>query len=454
LEVANLTIPELISRLKARDLPILATTAAELARQAALGEAASASDIAEIILHDPFCTLNVLREIGSRKRSRLSSEITTIEHAVMMFGAKPFFARFAKPQILEAHFQKNPQALLALRRVLSQSHHAACQARDWAILRQDMESEEVYIAASLNNLAEQCLCLLAPDIAVTLTDAIRRDPDGTREAQHALLGFDLRTFFDAIAQSFNFPELLQHLTDSNHLDEPRVLNVQLANSVARHTEFGWYGKALEVDVAAIAVLLHLAPDEVIGHIHRTGALAARAWRWYAVPPAARWLPLLPAMPATTPAAQFSSTSEVMAWVMRALQDEAGVSRGVFALLSTDGRNLRATMVFGGEAGSSFKQFEINLQQPHLFTQLLKKPQSIWFDAQSSAQTRSTLTPELIHVIGDGAFFASSVFIHAAPLGILYADHRGNNLDAAGYQAFKNISTKVTQALLLLGNKPK
>ena len=291
--MTNFTIPELISRLSADDLPVLATTAVELAKQAARGESASPSDIAEIILHDPFCTLNVLRVIGTRKRSRLSSEITTIEHAVMMFGAKPFFARFAKPTVLEAHFQTNPHALLPLRRLLSQAHHAACQARDWAILRQDLESEEVYIAASINDLAEQCLCLLAPDMAATLTDAMRRDLAGTSQAQHALLGFDLRTLFEAIAQAFNLPELLRHLTDPSNVDQPRVQNVQLATAVARHTEFGWYGKALETDIAAVATLLHLPVEEVIGHIHRTAALAARAWRWYLAPPAARWLPLLP-----------------------------------------------------------------------------------------------------------------------------------------------------------------
>ena len=64
--MASFTIPELISRLSAEDLPVLATTAAELAKQAARGESASPSDIAEIILHDPFFTLNVLRVIGAR----------------------------------------------------------------------------------------------------------------------------------------------------------------------------------------------------------------------------------------------------------------------------------------------------------------------------------------------------------------------------------------------------
>ena len=451
--MASFTIPELISRLSAEDLPVLATTAAELAKQAVRGESASPSDIAEIILHDPFFTLNVLRVIGVRKRSRLSSEITTIEHAVMMFGAKPFFARFAKPKILEAHFQTNPQALPPLRRLLSQAHHAACQARDWAILRQDLESEEVYIAASINDLAQQCLCLLAPDMAVKLTEAMRRDPVGTSQAQHDLLGFDLRTLSDAIAQAFNLPELLRHLTNPSNVDQPRVQNVQLATSVARHTEFGWYGKALEADIAAVAALLHLPVDEVIGHIHRTAALAARAWRWYLAPPAARWLPLLPeAAPAAISSVPFGSSQEVMAWAMRALQEEAGLTRAVFALRSPDGQNLCGKFAFSAQEQSTFSHFEIDLRQPHLFMHLLKKPQSVWFNAQNSAYLQPFIPRELTHIIGEGEFFASSVFLNAMPLGLLYGDRCAQSLDEESYQVFKNIGAKVTQALLTLRSK--
>ena len=451
--MAGFSIPELISRLSAEDLPVLATTAAELAKQAARGESASPSDIAEIILHDPFCTLNVLRVIGTRKRSRLSSEITTIEHAVMMFGAKPFFARFAKPKVLEAHFQTNPHALLPLRRLLSQAHHAACQARDWAILRQDMESEEVYIAASINDLAEQCLCLLAPDMASKITQAMRHDPIGTNQSQRDLFGFDLRALSDAIAQAFNLPELLRHLTNPSEVDQPRVQNVQLATSVAQHAELGWYGKSLEADVAAVALLLNLPVDEVIGHIHRTAALAARAWRWYLAPPAARWLPLLPeATPAAISPISFTSTQEVMAWAMQALREDAGLTRAVFALRSADGQNLRANVGFGAETESAFRQFEIDLRQPHLFMHLLKKPQSVWFNSRNSTSLQTVITPELIRLIGKGEFFASSVFLNAAPLGLLYGDRCAQSLDETSYQAFKNIGAKVTQALLTLRNK--
>jgi hypothetical protein len=129
-----------------------------------------------------------------------------------------------------------------------------------------------------------------------------------------------------------------------------------------------------------------------------------------------------------------------------------LTRAVFALRSPDGQNLRANVGFGAETESAFRQFEIDLRQPHLFMHLLKKPQSVWFNSQNSTSLQTVITPELIRLIGKGGFFASSVFLNAAPLGLLYGDRCTQSLDETSYQAFKNIGAKVTQALLTLRNK--
>jgi hypothetical protein len=450
-------IDDLVRRLGSEDLPVLANTAAEIAKQAIRGERASAQDISDIVLHDPFFTLNVLHAIGMRKRSRLSSEITTIEHAVMMFGAQPFFARFANPKIVEDQFKNNPQGLLQLRRALSRAHHAACQACDWAIYRNDMESEEVYIAAAINDLAEQYLCLVAPDLAAKLTEEMRRDPNGTSSAQQALLGFDLRSLFDAMLRAVKLPDLMKHLTDPSKAQAARVNNVQLAAAVARHAEFGWDGPALEQDMAAAAALLRIPQEDAISRIHRTAVLAARAWHWYRAPPAARWLPLLPepAAPELKPksAAQSSgSMQELMRWAMQALQTEAGLSRVVFALRTSDGQALRAKICLGEAESSPFAQFEIGLANQHLLTRLLQKQQGVWFNQQNENNLQPYLSAELQRVIGRGEFFAHSVFLGPKPFGLFYGDSRGDQLNEARYQKFKEIVARVTRAMHRLAGK--
>ncbi len=464
--VATTQVQELVGRLSSEDLPVLAKTAAEIAKQAIRGERASAQDISDIVLHDPFFTLNVLRAISMRKRSRLSSEITTIEHAVMMYGAKPFFERFANPTIIEDQFKGNPQALLQLRRCLSRAHHAACQARDWAIYRNDMESEEVYIAAAINDFAEQYLCLVAPDLAAKLTDEIRRDPGATAAQQRALIGFDLHELCDAILHAVKLPDLMCYLTNPENAQAGRVGNVQLAAAIARHAEFGWYGAALEQDMTAVAALLRLSADEAISRVHRTAALAARAWHWYGAPPAARWLALLPEQPSPAPKAasaalQFGSTQELMRWAMQALQTEAGLLRVVFALRTPDGQALRAKLALGAAVGTPLAQFDIDLSARNLFSQLLQKPQGVWLNQQNKDHLQAFISADLLRVIGRGEFFAHAVFLGAKPFGLFYADCRDGpgaaggadgQLTEAQYQKFKEIVAQVSRTLLQLSTK--
>lgn len=464
--MASTIIQDLVSRLSREDLPVLAKTAAEIAKQALRSERSSAQEISDIVLHDPFYTLNVLRAIGMRKRSRLSSEITTIEHAVMLYGAKPFFARFAKPVIIEEALKDQPKALMQLRRAFSRAHHAACQACDWAIYHQDMESEEVYIAAAINDIAEAYLCWVAPKLAAQLTEAMRHDPVGTAAEQQALFGFELYTLFDAISQTLNLPDLMRHLTDPSAAQHTRVNTVQLGAAVARHAEFGWYGSDLEADLVNVATLLNLQPGEAIGHVHRTAVLAARAWRWYEAPPAARWLALLPepvqheatAVPVIphNPQTPPGSMQDLMQWAMQALQTEVGLRRVVFAMRTPDGQFLRAKLVVSSTAPASFRQFEINLSDHNLFARMLQKPQGVWLNEQNQANLQAYVNATLLRVIGRGEFFAHSLFLGVKPFGLFYGDCRdgssGCQLDETGYIKFKEIVAKLSRGLQQLSRK--
>jgi len=58
--------------------------------------------------------------------------------------------------------------------------------------------------------------------------------------------------------------------------------------------------------------------------------------------------------------------------MRPLQEETGLTRAVFALRSPDGPICAAKGAFGAAAESAFSHFEIDLQRPQLYLQLLKK----------------------------------------------------------------------------------
>ena len=131
-------LPDWVSHISALDLPVLRRTLVELARLGADQDHATAKDIAEIVSHDPFMTIKILRTVNQRRSRHFDTEITTLEHAVMMLGIPPFFRAFARLRALEDVLRDKPEQLQGLLRRLSRSRHAGFQARGVSVQRRSL----------------------------------------------------------------------------------------------------------------------------------------------------------------------------------------------------------------------------------------------------------------------------------------------------------------------------
>jgi HD-like signal output (HDOD) protein len=469
---------EWIGGLPTADLPVLAASIAEIERFGARGERTPLTDLADVVLHDPLFTLKVLAKVNGRRKSRLGADITTVEHAIMMMGVQPFLFQFSKLTSVEDFLKGKNAGLSSVHEVASRAHHAACQARDWAICRQDIESEEVFVATLLNEMPELLLWYFAPDKMATLAQAMRENPANAATAQEELLGFTLAELHEALVGTFAIPELLCDLMDIGKGTHPRALNVRLASTIARRAENGWYGAALADDITAAAAYLHLSMDDATTRIHRTAVLAARAWRWYGARPAAALLPLLSAPPLapvieqtiapatgqTVAPAQAKSAApgpaprnaqEWITWALRVLVREVGLGRSMFALCSADRQALKAKWVEGAAPGSALSGFTLSLGNGNLFSHLMAKPQGLWLQDTNRARLAPFLTGEMTRAIGRGDFFAMSIFLHGKPVGLLYADAGevdGATLDDKRHHAFKQVAVKLAQGLAAQGRE--
>jgi hypothetical protein len=439
---ANASVEQFVASIDFSALPVFARTIAEIGKLAPRGERAPLPELTELVLHDPLLMLRLLHTVNSR-RSRLGAEITTVEHAIMMMGVQPFFQRFSRLVSVDDHLRARPAALATVRRAASRAHHAAYQARDWAIQRADIESEEVFVAATLAEVTEMVLACFAPEPAPAFPPSRLRD-----------------ALFDAC----RIPDLLRDMVDTGKSGHPRTVNVTLALSVARRAEAGWWDRALAQDMEAAAALLHLSVDDAVARIHRTAVLAARAWRWYGAVPAAAGLVLLPAAEspqpaiATQPAATAPrSSSELIGWALDALRRELGLGRVMFALASPDRQSLKAKWTEGVAADSPMAGFTLGLGRHNLFAQLLGKPQSVWLHDANRANLEPFITPDMLRLLGRDDFFAMSIFFNDRPLGLLYADARGGTakrLDETAYRGFKQVGARVSQGLQqLAGARP-
>ncbi len=285
------------------ELPVLARTVRELTRMKQDPDRVSTAQLSDMVMRDPLMTFKVLRYIQQRRHRTQLVDVTTVAHALMMLGLEPFLHHFSKQPTIESQLMHDASALQGVLRVASRARHAALYARDWAVLRHDIEVEEVSTAALLHDLAELLLWWCAPGVATLLDEAARGDDATSDAAQRAVLGFPMISLQVELAEQWQLPDLLCRLMDERHASTPRALNVSLAVSVARHTSKSWDEPALAEDFASIGRLLSCGPVGARDRIVSVALRAAAEWTWYGVPPAAALLPASTGlMPRPRPAA--------------------------------------------------------------------------------------------------------------------------------------------------------
>ena len=282
------------------ELPVLERSVDELARAAGDIERVTTQQMSEIVMHDPLMTFKVLRYIQQHRHRSLAVDVTTIAHALMMIGLNPFLTHFSGQETLQARLGHHPAALEGALAVVSRARHAALYARDWAVLRHDIEIDEVTTAALLHDLAELLLWACAPQQAMLIQELQHEHHMRSEAAQRAVLGFPLIALQLELAHEWQLPDLLIELMDERHAHTPRALNVSLAVAVARHSAHGWDDAALPDDFEAIGRLLSIGPVAARERVMKVAVKAAQDWEWYGVPPAVAQLAAIPDSPTAAP----------------------------------------------------------------------------------------------------------------------------------------------------------
>lgn len=249
------------------DLPVLRQTRKALADLSADQDNIAERELVATVLHDPLMTLKVLAYIEAHRRRSQTADITTIGRALMMLGISPFFRAFADLPEVEERLHERPQALLGLLKVVARSRKAAHYARDWAILRHDLDVDEITVAALLHDSAEMVLWCFAPDLLAQIRCLQQQDRSlRSRDAQRQVLGVTGRELQLALCRAWHLPQLLQSLMDDRNDSHPRMRNVALAVNLARHAANGWDDPALPDDYREIGALLHQSPEAVMQRV--------------------------------------------------------------------------------------------------------------------------------------------------------------------------------------------
>lgn len=258
------SLDDYVAAFSSAPLPVLRRTAHELAALEADHEAISGRQITAIVLNDPLMTLRLLVHQAKHRSGKQNHDITTIDRAIMMMGVTPFFRAFSDMPTLEDALADHRTALVGVLRVIARARKAANYARDWAIVRHDLDVEEITVGALLYDAADLLCWTFAP--ALTEKVYVRQRDDRTVRstvAQRDAFNFTANEIQLALSRAWRLPELLITLMDETAASNPRVRTVVLANALARHNARGWDNPAIPDDLDAIANLLRINRSQMI-----------------------------------------------------------------------------------------------------------------------------------------------------------------------------------------------
>lgn len=267
------------------EIPVLRRTARAFAVLREREDAVTVRDLASVIAHDPLMALKLLAHIEANRRSTQTTDLTTIDRAVMMLGVTPFFSTFEQLPQVEDVLGGQPQALLGLLKVMARARQASLYARDWAVVRHDVDCEEIALAALLHDTAEILLWCHAPALMLRVRD-LQESQRGLRSAaaQQRVLGIRLHDLQLALVKEWRLPALLQTLMNDSQAEHPRVRNVVYAVNLARHSQKGWDDPALPDDYAAAEKLLGITREMLLERIARVAQQPPAAGDALAGPP--------------------------------------------------------------------------------------------------------------------------------------------------------------------------
>jgi hypothetical protein len=481
-----------VLRLRPGETPIFRHTRASLLELAQKGESLTSRELAQPILADPLATLRLVYAANNRTTRHIASEVATVEHALMMQGVLPFLEKIATLPVLEdTPAAKDKVALATLYRQLRIAQHAAWQARDFAVLHADTRAEESQVTALLYYAPEFLFWLQAPEAAQELARLRRRMPSA--EAEEKALGFQLTSLRLAMLEAWKIPEANRDLLNEDLAARPRQTLLRACLDIANRSRHGWWDPGLADAYQAIAGLGNLALDEIITTVHDNAVRVARSHDWVPAPPAAAWLAMLPGewpsepdeepeptaevsepRPVTEPAPAVKapaltsnarifkdalqdigehldgsrSLNQVSAVILKGLHSGLGLSRILFAMVTPDGLRVKCRFTLGIRADDPLRRFEFPIAQTDLFGKLMTRMQGIWINDENHARLWPMIDKELRKTIGQGDFYAMSLFASDKPIGLVYADrgHGDTPLDAQTYSDFKTFCLQAGRGL--------
>lgn len=436
-------------------LPVLDST---LERFAMLQNKATTTNqhLAEIIRADPGYTLALFRTVNQPIASD-RDPVQTIEHAISMLGV----ARVVEIGQQLVPFSALPEkAQTALKKIYSQSMHAAQYFQALAIQTGLPRIPEHANTVRMMPLAEVSLWTNNSDTLLSH----QPEPKVTLVGEHQLaLDQDIRTLGQSLAGAWSLPAELHQALSGDFGDNSIPVAMTLAYQLAIATEADWHSKQTKQLLEIWSAITETPVERVSNTIHQLAAETARQLQGLELPQAAFFLffpksgkkAARPSQadtqqqvrkPEKKQPAQTNPLQAALTGQMKNMQQQAGVQRVLFAMLTPDKKQLKVRFVLGGSKQDSMRQFKADMSQRNLFSLLMEKLQGIHLTAENQQKYLPLIPASERNSLQTDNLFAMSLFVKNKPVGLFIADRSENPLNASQYKNFKQLCHNAAKAL--------
>jgi len=472
------SIENWITKFGDNPIPVLAHTAKKLAKLCS--ENVPIQDLVELVETDPGLTVQLIRTCSTSSQSRLRTEVTSTQQALMMLGTERLKNLPNDLPTVEKTLKGPAQEHLL--KTFSIANHAARQSYAWAKLRRDMMPNEVTAAALLHFIGRMLMSIHAPELIDKINKTCIEEHIAEDEAQYLVMGFTFDQLSLEIADRWHLPALVIDALHAENASQPRPYSIMLAVQLARHAAIDWYSPKMRMIHEEASEWLNKPMSVLIKETHQLAVEIAHETKFYNILPAAARLltnhveavsddnpgseagqnnaqrgiciiPQISKMQETIEKlkklpSDTKDLHDIIKVTMKGLHDGVGLNRVVFASCDKTQNSLRAYSIIGADNDPVFGQFQINMDKKNLFYFMSKKVQAVWINDGNREEYAPLLPEELIKIIKTDQFFCMSVVLNETLLGIFYADrHRSNcQLDKKTYSYFKAICMLTIQTI--------
>lgn len=452
----RLSLQGWVEKIRDRDMPVLAHTV-EAVRSITEDETSSTGALSRVVLQDAGLTTKVLKLSNSVVFNPARQPISTVSRAIVVLGFDVLGKIVLTIYLIDAFLSGGMRGRVMAE--MARCFHAAVQARALAVAKEVPQVEEVFIAALLGRVGEMAFWCFGGEAATNLDEILTEQPDERPEdLQLDILGFRLRSLTASLAREWRLGALVVGATESPMRGNAAEQAIALGYRIADAAEQGWDSIVARKAVEAYADMVGRPLSEVRDEILNNATEAARVAAQFGAADAARLIPL-PASEemeaivneevAPEPDAMLQlrilrelammvagqpSLNDVLHLVLEGIYRGLGMSRAVFALQSTDRKQVIGKAGLGSGADALVRRFAFTLDNTpgDVINELFAKAQAYWLRDPLPKNLR---TVRLEHVTGQREGFIAPITTHGRAIGLFYADRHAIAPDEETWQGF-------------------